>query len=293
LDLLLKTVDFKSDHLSIDFWNYLLEIASYLIELNPNLKGPISAIYSKNLKISDLNLIIKFYEILSISSNSNNSNSNLLIRHVLLDKKSFYFPFIQFLKSLNYSSFLLMEIFYEFLMSESREREVFIIQLTLCQICGQVFDQEQEVIEGFMFNFNRRIFDYCKTGNWDLLYKSLTINTLTKTLPVKVKEIFEILCEICNLDRNEVKIRIKDDSFNEKESNYCSFNNFELRGRNVYFKNDFIVLTSKITAFNCLTQLLKLLEPIYYEEVGYFIDYIRKRRENELNDLYFNLTFIY
>lgn len=271
----MKTVDFKTEIISIDNWKYLLEIAEYIIQLCPNLKGVIVAIYAKNFNVSDLDVIVKFYEITSHSS-------NLLIRHVLIDKST---TLIRFLKSLNYSYSLLMDIFNEFLMSESKEKEVFLIQLTLCQICEQIMDKD--TLESVIYNFNKRSFNYCKSGNWDLLYKSLVINTLTNTLPFSIQELFEILCQVCNLDENELRIKIKDVNILSNQSFY-NLNNFNLNNRSVYFKNDLSILTLNITAFNCLTQLLKLLEPIYSNEVGYFINYIRKRK----SDIYFNLLFI-
>ena len=342
IDLLLKCVDFKSE-ISLDNWNYLLEIASYLIELSPNLKGLICAFYGNNLIIYDLNLIVKFYNILGIGVQTSTPTTptasqattptptptqtlkltptqtptptqtlkptptqtqtlkptptqtqtqtqtantfNLLLRHVLIDKLNF-FNFIQFLKSLNYSLNVLIEIFHEFLMSESKEKEIFIIKLTLCQICGTCDDGT-----GALYNFNTKTLNYCKSGNWDLLYKSLVINTLTKTFPTKLKQQFEILCEICNLDAKELKLEIEE---TVKEPTKYYFNAVEFGNRKcIYFMENFNILTSNITAFNCLTQLLKLLELNNFNEINYFINYIRKqKRETVSNDLYFNLLFI-
>lgn len=270
-DLLLKTVDFKSE-ISIDNWKYLLEISENIIKISPNLKGVISAVYTKNMIVSDFSLIIKLYEITNICS-------NLLVRHVSMDKS---LSIIKFLKSLNYSSSLLIDIFNEFLMSESKEKEIFIIQLYLCQICEQLIDKE--ILESLMYNFNMRTYNYCKSGNWDFLYKCLVINTLTNTLPFKIQEQFEILCQVCNLEVSQLKIIVKN-------SNILFLSNqhhYDLNNRTVYFKDNLLVLTLNITAFNCLTQLLKLLEPIHSNEIGYFINYIRKRK----TDLYFNLLFI-
>lgn len=312
----MKFVDFKSE-ISLDNWNYLLEIASYLIELSPKLKGLICAFYGNNFIIHDLNLIIKFYNILTFNGTGTvtatgtvntgavvtgtavtgtvftgtvvtgaaTGTFNLLLRHVLVDKLN-YFNFIKFLKSLNYSSTVLIEIFYEFFMSESKEKEIFIIKLLLCQICDCVSDG---FIPSALYNFNTKTFNYCKSGNWDLLYKSLVINTLTKTVPNKLKEQFEFLCQICDLNAKELKVEIEIEiEFAEalKEARKYSFN----AGSCVYFKENFAILTSNITAFNCLTQLLKLLEQFNFDNFNYFINYIRKRKGS--NDLYFNLLFI-
>lgn len=305
---------------------YLLEIASYIIGSNQNLKNFICPFYAKNLNITDLNLIIKFYEIVTdstsgsgividsisdgtesgidsgsytiidsdsytigyniIDSGSYNidgstnryqciANHKLLIRHVLLDKFN-YFYFINFLKCLNYSSAILIEIINEFLLSESKEKEVFLIQLLLVQICQQTLGQE--VIDRFMYNMNMRTLNYCKSGNWDLLYKSLTLSTLTKTLPVNLKDQIEILCKICDLDVKEFKVNLDEVSYATRNNALMRIyiKNKQYQKQFIYFKEDLKILTKDITAFNCLCQLLKLLNES--AEVEYFINYIRKRK---------------
>lgn len=263
---MLKSVDFQNSEYSVDNWNYLLDIAAYLISSNSSLKGILCAYYGKNICISDLPLIIKFYEILS----NNNNTVNLLIRHILMDKTNL-FPFLKYLKSSNHSFDLFTLIFNEFMASEPGEKEIFFIQLFLCQMCDILnIDTEK---------FKMRAFNFFTTGNWDLLYKCLVIHSLTKTFPYKLKEQFEFLSEICGLEPEELKLEFQEDIEQNRDSSPV-------------FKELFI-LTGKATPFNCLTQLLKLLEQLYprnVNEIHHFISYIRKREVTK--DQYFNLLFI-
>lgn len=265
---MLKSVDFRNSEYSVDNWNYLLDIASYLIASNPSLKGVISAYYGKNMCISDLPLIVKFYEILS----GNNNTFDLLIRHVLMDKTNF-FPLLKFLKSSAYSKELFAVIVNEFMASESTEREIFLVQLALCR--------NRNICDIICNKLRIRAIDYCLTGNWDLLYKNLMIHTLTKTVPHKLKQQFDFLCDICNFESAELKLELDVEDFLEHERDFRPC-----------FKELFL-LTGKATPFNCLTQLLKLLEQLYpsnRDEIHYFVSYIRKRKISV--DAYFNLSFI-
>lgn len=218
--------------------------------------------------ISDLPLIIKFYQNLS----GNNNTFDLLIRHVLMDKSNL-FPLLKFLKSSDYSIDLFAVIFNEFIASESTEREIFLVQLALCQnrnICDIIYNK-----------FTMKAINFCTSGNWDLLYKSLVIHTLTKTVPRKLKQQFDFLCDVCNLDSTELKLELDAEEVLELK-----------RDLRPCFKELFL-LTGKATPFNCLTQLLKLLEQLYpsnRNEIHYFVSYIRKRKISV--DQYFNLSFI-
>lgn len=278
-----KFIDFKSS-IPSDTWSFLIQTAKYLIELSPELKGPLCAHFTKYLPVIDLDLIIKFYEISWIG---HQGEARIHLDDLKKYKKDLIFKFIgsnpervlKLIKILKKDSnvYLRYSVIYEFLNTEESNKTAFLVQLA----CSSIISPIPDASEFFTLELRKTI-KLARKSAWTQLYRNLFLLTDLSLLPDDVNELSDFLCDTCNLER----INFDFPNRNRQVLELCD------PLRITVIKSHF-VLSSGITPFNCLSQLLKLLFNVscISREVFEYISLVKKKKEYNMDE-YFNLLFI-
>lgn len=283
MESIFKFVDFKSP-VSITWWIFLLQTSTFLIESCPELQGPLCAKYEKYLPSTDFRLIVDFYAIslqgitrIEDLKKRINKGNNLFVKHVIEsegDLKGFLDE-IKLIESKN----VLLKLIYEFLSVESppvKDKKLFLIQLA----CVSIIRNQPLPLDDEFYKINY------KKCDWTEIYRKLFLLTeISHRLPDKVDELFKFLCDICGIERYEHELR--------ETTNSGTFEDFDIAAVSFNFAfKQFTILSTGITSFNCLTQLLRLILKITPNDFR-LIEYIEMVRKAEgHSDEYFNITFV-
>ena len=294
--LVLNTVDFKSQ-ISTDWWNYLLKLGGYLIEASSfDLHGKVCALLAKYLPLNDFDLIVSFYKmtwkgIKKVSWEEFKKNRrDLMLKHFEMNDN--ISNLIKFIKSGEYTYGIFISIYSEFIDGFMRnEGTAFLIRLALISVSRSII-KDTNTLEMLSESLIRR-------NNTDYmgLYRNLVLLTELKMIPDNANALLRELCGECGLECPEelIKILSKHPSDSKVRVNNI-FDNMSAAPvtQTILFKEPIFMLSTQPTAFNCLTQLMKLLwvteSKDQCNELRCFVEYLRKQKGRR--DEYFNLLFI-
>ena len=294
--LVLNTIDFKSQ-ISTDWWNYLLKLGGYLIEASSfDLHGKVCALLAKYLPLNDFELIVSFYKMawrgiekVSLEEFTKNRR-DLMLKH--FEMKDNISELINFIKSGDYTYGVFISIYSELIDGSMRnEGTAFLIRLAFISVSTAII-KDINTLEALSESLIRRT-----NTDYMGMYRNLVLLTELKMIPDNANVLFRELCGECGLECPEELIKIL--SKNRKDSKVRVSNFLDNMSvipmiQTVLFKEPIFMLTTQPTAFNCLTQLMKLLcvtvNNELFNELRCFVEYMRKQKGRR--DEYFNLLFI-
>ena len=296
-ELFLKTVDFKIA-ITSDWWIYLLSLGAHLIESASNLRGVICALFTKYIPINDFDLIIQFYQMLwrgiekCTWEEFRKNRKDLLLKHAEMNGS--ISNIIRFIKKGDYSLSVFMSIYYEFMSGFLRnERVGFMIRLALISVSRSIIRNPEYRIILSESILRRTETDYLR------IYQNLFLLTELRLIPENVDTILSELCEECELEYPEQFIKLLS---KYQETNVIVpvatgiIENLTMKPSTqlITLRESFFMLSTMPTAFNCLSQLMKLLRVTLNfdlkNELDEFIGYMRKQKGSK--DDYFNILFI-
>ena len=186
-----------------------------------------------------------------------------------------------------------MSIYNEFVNGFMRNEDTgFMIKLALISVSSSIIKNPEYRILLSESLLRRKNTDHLG------LYKNLFLLTELKLIPDNVEIIFSKLCEHCELVyplqfMRSLSKYLESSTVIPTPSNMIENLTMKPTTQLILFKEPLFMLSTVPTAFNCLTQLMKLLtitlEGDTKNEIDEFVAYARKQKGK--NDKYFNLLF--
>ena len=304
MELIFKCVDFLSE-IPLIWWNLLIKISSFLIEISIEFKGPICAKYEKHLPIDNFDLIVNYYKVLWFGvdhiglEDLKKHKKDLFIKHLIRGEeipKKVIKTLFTLIKEDRIPNCVLFGFIYEFLSSDSGDKNIFIVQLSCCALL--IGARKTSLSSLLTAELVKRTFQLAKSCHWNLLYRNLFLLTEIEILPEKVEVIFNLINKGCNFDSFNFELSNRNDAdvhstlatvYDATADFFCFGSSFDKVNLNV---KPFLSF-SEIKPLNCLTQLLKLLSLKIDDSKNHllfeYIWTIKKRHGN--SDEYFNLLF--
>lgn len=288
-DMLCKCVDFKSS--LGDWWKYLLQIGDQLSNNNVEISKLIFDIYCKHLPATNLEFIWRLYEIgiKTVEDINRTPRRDHIVRFALeftVDSECNTILVLKRLRHFKGPLIFLMGIFYEFLSSDQKNKSIFIIQTFLSSICVDLVPGNYllELTE----ELREKCAGLCKKGDWLQVYRLLVILTQLKIVPNELKFVLQFLCQLNKIDVLEIDSH---ECFTITETVSDSSVDISCDITKLYFKESILVLSKdQPSPFNCLTQLLKLLQLVNNNsKLDLFLGYVKKQIGSK--DEYFNIIF--